>query len=95
MGIPFDEPTYLYGDNMSVLHNVQKPESVLKKKSNSIAYHLVRESVAMSELLTGYVKTDDNVADLMTKPLPSGERRESLIRRLLWDIYAKRPTPLI
>ena len=60
MGIPIDGPSYLYGDNMSVLHNTQKPESTLKKKSNSIAYHLVRESVAMGEMLTGYVRTDDN-----------------------------------
>ena len=68
MGIPMDGPSYLYGDDMSVLHNTRKPESTLKKKSNSIAYHLVRESEAMGETLTGYVRTDDNYADLMTKP---------------------------
>ena len=39
MGIPIEEPTYIYGDNMSVLYNMSKPESTLKKKSNSIAYH--------------------------------------------------------
>jgi hypothetical protein len=49
MGIPIDGPSYVYGDNMSVLHTTSNPESTLKKKSNSIAYHLVRESVAMDE----------------------------------------------
>jgi hypothetical protein len=88
MGIPIDGPTYTYGDNMSVLHNTQKPESTLKKKSNSIAYHLVREAVAMGEMLTGYVNTDDNVADLLTKALPRGERRERLVRKIMWDIYS-------
>jgi hypothetical protein len=39
MGIPCDEPTYVYGDNQSVLANTTPPESQLKKKSNSIAYH--------------------------------------------------------
>ena len=87
MGIPIDGPSYLYGDNMSVLHNTQKPESTLKKKSNSIAYHLVRESVVMGETLTGYVRTDDNYADLMTKPLPKGEHHEHLIRGVMWDVY--------
>ena len=87
MGIPIDGPSYLYGDNMSVPHNTQKPESTLKKKSNSIAYHLVRESVAMGETLTGYVRTGDNYADLMTKPLPKGEHREHLIRGVMWDVY--------
>ena len=36
MGVPIDSPSYVYGDNMSVINNTQKPESVLKKKSNSI-----------------------------------------------------------
>jgi hypothetical protein len=69
IGIPVDGPSYVYGDNMSVLHNTSNPEFTLKKKSNSIAYHLVRESIAMDEMRTGYVKTDEN---LMTKTLPRG-----------------------
>lgn len=87
MGIPIDGPSYVFGDNMSVLHNTMNPESTLKKKSNSIAYHLCRESVAMDEMRVAYVKTYDNYADLMTKCQPKGERRERLLRGLMWDIY--------
>jgi hypothetical protein len=36
MGVTIDGPTYVYGDNMSVVHNTQRPESVLEKKSNAI-----------------------------------------------------------
>jgi hypothetical protein len=36
MGVTIDGPTYVDGDNMSVVHNTQRPESVLKKKSNAI-----------------------------------------------------------
>ena len=74
-----------------IVHNTSNPESTLKKKSNSIAYHLVRESVAMDESRTGYVNTLENLADLMTKPLPKGERRELLVSRLMWDIYSRAP----
>jgi hypothetical protein len=88
MGIPIDGPSYVYGDNMSVLHNTSNPESTLKK-SNSIAYHLVRESIAMDEMRAGYINTDENYGDLMTKILPRGERRESLLRGVMWDIYSK------
>jgi hypothetical protein len=31
-----NDPVYILGDNMCVIHNTSKPESVLKKKSNSI-----------------------------------------------------------
>jgi hypothetical protein len=36
MGMVLIGPTYVYGDNMYVVHNTQRPNSVLKKKSNSI-----------------------------------------------------------
>jgi hypothetical protein len=37
MGVPIDSIVHVYGDNMSVIHNTQRPESVLKKKSNRSA----------------------------------------------------------
>ena len=46
MGITFSDPFFFNGDNNSVLYNTTLPESTLKKKSNSIAYHYVREGVA-------------------------------------------------
>jgi hypothetical protein len=49
MGLTIDGPIYVYGDNMSVVHSTQQPESVLKKKSNAICYHGVREYAAMEE----------------------------------------------
>jgi hypothetical protein len=43
MGLTLSGPTYVYGDNMSVVHNTHRPESVLKKKENAICYHAVHE----------------------------------------------------
>ena len=47
MGISISSPSYIYGDNMSAVHNTSRPESVLKKKCNSVSYHEVHESVAV------------------------------------------------
>jgi hypothetical protein len=47
MGMGIAGPWYIYGDNMLIIHNTQQPKSMLKKKSNSICYHAVCESVAM------------------------------------------------
>ena len=58
IGVPIDGPTYVFCDNQSVESNTSKAESVLKKKSNSIAYHAVREAVAMKENLIRYMSTD-------------------------------------
>jgi len=86
MGVKISGATYVYGDNMSVIHNTQKPESTLKKKSNSICYHLIRESVAMGESLTGHIPSKENPADITTKVIPSGQLRDHLVRKLLSDI---------
>ena len=89
MGIPVDLPTFVYGDNQSVLANTTVPDSTLKKKSNSIAYHFVREGCARDEWRTAYVNTHENPADLLTKPLPSGEKRTRFVRMILHHIFGK------
>ena len=86
MGVPISGPSYIYGDNMSVIHNTQRPESTLKKKSHSLCYHSVRESVAMGESLTAHISTRENVADLLTKIL-FGAKRQNLVSEVLYDIY--------
>ena len=84
MGVPLSGPSYFYGDNMSVIHNVQRPESTLKKKSNSICYHAVREAVAMGECLVGQIPTHNNLADLCTKVIPGGQKRDHLVSLILY-----------
>ena len=74
-GVKIDGPTYVYGDNMYVIHNTSKPESVLNKNSNSICYHFLREAVSMRECLTTYVPTARNWDDLLTKVLFGKKRR--------------------
>eukprot|EP00980_Cylindrotheca_fusiformis_P006319 scaffold1355_cov75-Cylindrotheca_fusiformis.AAC.1 len=83
MGIPCTEPTFVYGDNKSVLFNTSIPESTLKKKTQSISYHFVREGAARDEWRTAYINTHHNPADLLTKPLPSGEKRWRFVQMIL------------
>ena len=87
LGIPCEGPAYIHGDNQSVLASCGIPDSILKKKSQSIAYHFVREGAARDEWRTSYVNTHDNEADLLTKLLPSGEKRKSFVARVLHHIF--------
>jgi hypothetical protein len=84
MGVPIDEPVYCYGDNMSVIQNTQNPESTLKKKSNSICYHFIRESIAMGEAMTAHIRSEDNPADICTKLIPGGEKRNRIVSNILY-----------
>ena len=87
MGIPCEHPSYIYGDNQSVLANTTIPDSALKKKSQSIAYHFIREGVAHDKWQMRYVNTNENEADLLMKLLPSGEKRKHFIRWILHHIF--------
>lgn len=89
MGIPCEGPAYVYGDNQSVLANTTIPDSTLKKKSQSIAYHFVREGAARDEWRTAYVNTHENPSDLLSKPLPGGEKRSNFVRMILHHIFGK------
>ena len=84
-GIPVEEPAYMYRYNQSVLAGSTRPESTLKKKAQSIAFHFIREGCAAYEWHTTYINTVENISDLTTKPL-SGEKRWRLVRMLLHQI---------
>ena len=86
MGIPCEYPSFIYGDNKSVLINASNPFSMLKKKSSSIAYHFVRENVSRDECRVAYINTHDNVADMLTKPLHNGEKRLKFMKMILYHI---------
>ena len=86
MCVPIDGPIYVYRDNMSVIFNTSRPESQLKKKSNSACYHAVRESTAMGECITTHIPSLLNFSNLLTKML-YGEKRRNLVDGLMFDIY--------
>ena len=85
MGIPVIDCAYIYGDNKSVVVNSALPHSQLKKKkSNSVVLHHVREGSALDEWRATYIDTHENIADLLTKNLPSGEKRTTFCMMLLY-----------
>jgi hypothetical protein len=74
MGVPLDGAACVIADNMSVVHNCTRPESVLKKKSCSVAFHFCRESIAAKVVYVVWTKSEDNLADMFTKSQPGSVR---------------------
>ena len=87
MGILCELTTMIYGDNKSVLADTIIPDSTLKKKSNSTAYHFVREGCTRDEWRTTYINTHENPADPLKKPLPSGDKRRLFVTMMLHHIF--------
>ena len=70
LGFRIDDASWLFGDNLSVVLNTTMPSSMLKKKHHSCSYHRCREVIAASIAKFIHVESANNVADIMTKPLP-------------------------
>ena len=68
-GIPLDGPASMYCDNEAVYKNIGHPDSVLKKKHHSVAYHMCREAVTSGMVRVAKEGTGTNIADLFTKHL--------------------------
>ena len=69
IGVPIDGPAVMFGDNQSVVLNTTVPSSVLKKKHHACAYHRVREAIAANILVFRHIRSEENFADILTKPL--------------------------
>jgi len=83
MGVPIKGAARVRVDNMSVVNNTTRPESQLKKKSNAIAYHYVRERVAADIIRIGYEDTKTNLTDMLTK-IQTGPERKRLASMVLF-----------
>ena len=81
-GVKLSGPARVFCDNEAVVKSSTIPESRLKKKHCSIAYHRCREAVAAGKSLIYYEKSETNLADILTKSL-SGSKRDPLAESLL------------
>ena len=86
MVIPINDPTFVYGDNKSMVYNTSIPESVLRKKNNFISYHFIREGSACREWKTGYIPRDENISDLLIATRPAGIQRLTHDNLIIYDM---------
>ena len=67
-GIVTDSPTRIFGDNQGSIALVKNPVNHEKTKHIDIKHHFVREKFSQGIIDIMYIPTNDNIADLTTKP---------------------------
>ena len=70
---------------MSVVLSTTVSSSVLKKKHNAITYHRVREGTAAKVMRFAFIKIEENVSDILTKPL-CNEQFNYLVKKWLFRV---------
>ena len=74
-GIPVTEPANVFCDNEVVYKSSAFAELQLRRKHQSICYHLLREAVAAGKIIVHKVDGKDNLANLLTNSVPAHRRK--------------------
>ena len=67
LGVPFVGPSFLFGDNESVVKTANNPDAKMMKRHNALSYHAVREAMAAKYLRFHHVRSGLNPADILSK----------------------------
>jgi hypothetical protein len=67
LGVPIAGPSYLFGDNQSVITSSTLPLSRLKIRHIALNYHRVREMIASKAVRFLWIDGKENPADILTK----------------------------
>jgi len=69
LGIPTNSPTTIFIDNQSAMHFTKNPVFHTCSKHIDICHHFVRECLASNKVILNHCASEENVADMFTKPL--------------------------
>ncbi|KAM1556531.1 hypothetical protein TB2_040113 [Malus domestica] len=76
LSMPQEEPMEIYVDNKSAIALAKNPVFHDRSKHIDTRYHYIRECITRKDVQVEYVKSQDQVADIFTKPL----KQEDFIR---------------
>jgi hypothetical protein len=67
LGVSIEGPTFLFGDNRSVIDSNTVPQSSLSKRHVALSYHQVREAIAAKVIHFMWIDSASNTADILSK----------------------------
>ena len=83
LGIFLSTPPLLWCDNVSALAIASNPVFHACTKHIEVDYHFVHEKVLRKDLMVKFISSNDQLADIFTKGLPSS-RFQWLTSKLMW-----------
>ena len=67
LGAPIGSKSFLFGDNGSVFTSVTLPHSTSTKNHNILAFHRVREAIAVKLMAFYWIQSAYNLSDMLSK----------------------------
>ena len=88
MNIEFTQPMKMYCDNNSTRHIALNPVFHERTKHIEVDCHFIREKVQAKEIETPYIRSEDQLADILITKRLDPKPFENITSKLgLFDIY--------
>lgn len=69
--LTLNEPIVIYEDNNGCISIANNPTDHKRSKHIDIKYHFTREKIQKKVITVKYLSTGEQLADILTKPLPA------------------------
>jgi len=94
LGVPIEGPSFMFGDNKSVVNTASVPHSKLYKRHNALSYHQAREAIAAAVARFHHIVGTANLTDILSKHWGHSSVWETLRPLMFWQGDPKAtPTP--
>jgi hypothetical protein len=67
LGVPVHKTDYTWGDNDAQINSATVPDAKLHKGHNILSFHFVRNMIACGYINLQHIKSECNIADILTK----------------------------
>jgi len=85
LGVPLDDPSFMFGDNESVVNTASVPHSKLHKRHHALSYHRTREAIAAGITRFHHIVGTTNPVDILSKHWGHLSIWETLHPLLFWQ----------
>jgi hypothetical protein len=85
LGVPVEGPSYMFGDNESVVNTASIPHSKLSKRQHALPYHKARHAIAAGYVRFHHIPGKQNPADILSKHWDYASVWPSLRPLMFWD----------
>ena len=67
LGVPVEGPSYMLGDNKTVVDTSSHPHGKLQKRHNTLSFHKTRHAIAAGVTRFYHIRGNTNPADILSK----------------------------
>ena len=67
LGVPVEGPSYMLGDNKTVVDTAAHPHGKLQKRHNALSFHRTRYAIAAGITRFYHIRGNTNPADILSK----------------------------